>query len=569
MTNLFAFAVQVAIVIGAGAALAAAFRLRTPRATLAYWQAILAFCLLLPLVQPWHETVAPPIHVSTDGAVAIETVAAASAVTAAPPRAPRWSAATLMWLILAGGALLRAGWLVVGAVRLQRLRRDAVRLVPPPDPFLTAEDRIGVHADVHVSDHVAGAVTFGLLRPVIVLTPAVLTMPSHVQEAIAYHELLHVRRRDWLYEIFEEAVRTVFWFHPGIWWLIGRIQLSREQVVDGDTIHLTQSRERYVDALLVVALTKSPLALVPAPPFLRRALLKKRVAQILQETTMTTRRLIASLSASAAALMLAATAAVHSFPLEAQVQPTSDTGAPVQIVKGGEHLLHASLPEYPRRAIEQRVEGDVQLDLVLDDRGEVSDARVMTGPDELRRAALESVLQWHYARAALGASSVQTTLRFHLPAAEPEKRAKFGVAFTTEDGHKREFLFNNAELAEHRMTELRRALEDPTASPEQRDEWKKLLAENELLLKKIRADREQEVGRRSEGPLKLVQIRTERVTPETANEVMSRAGVKIGDTISETTAKQIGEIAKSVDEHLRVAFRDDGKGGMVLTLLNP
>ena len=170
------------------------------------------------------------------------------------------------------------------------------------------------------------------------------------------------------------------------------------------------------------------MALVPAPLFLRRRLLKQRVAQILQETTMTTRRLIASLTASTAALALATTVAVRSFPLEARDRPSrrrNPTGAPIQIVKGGEHLLHASLPEYPRRAIEQRVQGDVVLDLVTDERGEVSDARVLSGPDELRRAALESALQWHYSPEALRSTTLQTTLRFNLPAgnAEFENRA--------------------------------------------------------------------------------------------------------------------------------------------------
>ena len=126
---------------------------------------------------------------------------------------------------------------------------------------------------------------------------------------------------------------------------------------------------------------------------------------------MTTRRLIASLTASGAALALAATVAVRSFPLEAQGQRPAAAAAqqtrggdPIQIVKGAEHLLHAALPEYPHRAIEQRVEGDVLLDLAIDDRGEVSDARVLSGPDELRKAALESVLQWHYSPDAFARS---------------------------------------------------------------------------------------------------------------------------------------------------------------------
>ena len=239
----------------------------------------------------------------------------------------------------------------------------------------------------------------------------------------------------------KKAIRTVFWFHPAIWWLIGRIQLSREQVVDQAAIRLTESKERYLDALLAVALNKSTTALVPAPLFLRRNLLKKRVAQILQETTMTTRRLIASLTASSR-----------------RTRPRGDRGRPlVPARSAGTGASHRSrradrfrssrgastcctphFSEYPRRAIEQQVQGDVLLDLVTDERGEVSDARVLSGPDELRRAALESVLQWHYSPEALRSTSLQATLRFSLPADRLQSRrsARTHVARQDEDDEK-------------------------------------------------------------------------------------------------------------------------------------
>ena len=78
-------------------------------------------------------------------------------------------------------------------------------------------------------------------------------MPYRAQEAIACHELTHVRRRDWAAAMIEEVVRAVFWFHPGIWWLLGQIQLAREQTVDAQVIGITASRKHYIDALLAVA----------------------------------------------------------------------------------------------------------------------------------------------------------------------------------------------------------------------------------------------------------------------------------------------------------------------------
>jgi TonB family protein len=561
-----------------GAALAVIFRIREPRVTLACWRTLLAVCLLLPLCQPWLTGHAPIAELS----IARQGIEVESQASPARAASTSWSITSLALLILCAGAAIRAVWLTIGAWTLARLRRTAQRLAPLPAPFCDAEARLGVQPGIFVSDRIAGPITFGWRRPVVIVPPSVLDMPLHVQEAIAYHELLHVRRQDWLFEVLEEAVRTVFWFHPAMWWLIGRIQLSREQVVDGAAVGLTHSKERYVDALLIVALNKSRVSLVPAPLFLRRSLLRQRVAQILQETTMTTRRLIASLTVSTAALAFAAIVAVRSFPLEAQGTvgfAQESGGGPVQIVKGGDHLMHASLSEYPRRAIEQQVQGDVVLDLVTDERGEVSDARVLSGPDELRRAALESVLQWHYSPDALRSTSLQATLRFSLPAGDSEREARaHTLRFKTEDDEKAND--SPAARAEHLMKELSEALQDPSASDQQKDEWKRSYAEQATLLEKIRAD--QATGRESvhifrtapgrplfEGSPRLVQIRSERVTSATMSELTRRAGIHVGDQISEEAAKRIRDIATSLDEHLRVSFRGDGKGGVVVMVLNP
>jgi TonB family protein len=572
LPNLVAFVAQVAVIVGAGGLLAWAFGLRAPRVVLAYWQALLFACMLLPVIQPWQETFAPaaPTSATIAQAVLTEPSEPMATTTTAPvtPSAPR-SIAFWVFLILGAGIASRALWLVVGATRLHWLRRTA-RPIDPPPAFLWAQDRVGSCAAIGLSDRVSGPITFGVRHPIVILPPAVLTMDARVQEAIACHELLHVRRRDWLWEILEEGVRTVFWFHPAVWWLIGRIQLTREQVVDDITIGVTNSREQYVNALLVVALAKSPITLVPAPLFLRKSLLKQRVAQILQETTMSTRRLVASIGVSAIALVLAATVAVRSFPLKAE-ELVQSSNEPVQILKGGEHLLHGSLPEYPKRAIENKVEGDVALEVTLDERGEVSDARVLIGPEELRRPALESVLQWHYSPADLKSTTLQATLRFRLPSGEVEfEGRKHGFAvLKAKEGFKEGDLASETEKVEHLMKELEHALADPTASPEQREEWKAKLADSHRLIEKLRAEREGRAGQAPEGPARLVQIRSERVTDDTMKEFMAHAGISVGDTLDKSTVKRIFDAAFSVDEHLSVRFHNDGNGGMVLSLINP
>jgi TonB family protein len=577
LRNLLAFGMQSGLLVGGGILLMKACRLDEPRVSLAYWRALLLACLLLPFCQPW-QTVSSNITAAGVGSPAPMT-AAGSTLPPVPTVLSQKgiSPERLIVIVLGAGAALRAMWLAIGAWTLARIRRQANRLDPLPEAIARAQEQVGVSAAMALSDRVAGPITFGLRRPVVVFPPAVIAMAAPVQHAIACHELLHVRRRDWVVHLVEEAIRTIFWFHPGVWWLVDRIQLTREQVVDQESIALVDSRDRYVEALLAVAIARSPRLFTPAPAFFRRSLLKKRVAQILQEKTMTTRRLMISIGASAAALALAATVAVRSFPLYAEGQARSTSSKPVEIVKGGEHLLHGELPEYPRRAIDQKVEGDVLLDIAVDDQGEVSDARVLSGPDDLRKAALGAVLGWHYSPASLRSASTQATIRFTLAVANATYH---GVAYTTEMKEPNGEL-TNAQRLERMMTELQQAMKDPNLSPSQRDEYKAKAAAITVQMAHIRAEREAAEGRSvgysierkevksaNQGPLRLVKVESERVAPEAVSEVLKRAGLKVGDPVTEDSLKVLRAAAAAVDEHFTVVMHTDGRGGASVVLVS-
>ena len=71
--------------------------------------------------------------------------------------------------------------------------------------------------------------------------------------------------------------------------------------------------------------------------------------------------------------------------------------AGITVDLNGATLLHRTPVTYPEAARTKNVKGSVRLEVTLDATGNVSDARVLTGPEELRKAALQSVLGWHFA----------------------------------------------------------------------------------------------------------------------------------------------------------------------------
>lgn len=382
-TNLAAYSLQVGLLVAIAAVVPAALRLRAPAARLAYWHVLLAACVVLPLVRPWQSEAVTLVRPVVNSAVPVSAAAPLNAT----PREFDWSAAVL-WL-LAGGVALRLGLLGLGLWRLRRYRLQS-------QPFATAYD-----ADIRISPEVSSPVTFGARRPVILVPERFPELAPAMQQAILCHEILHIERHDWLFTMAEEVVRAVFWFHPAVWWVLGEIQLAREQAVDQRVVEITAARDPYVDALLAMAGARPQLDLAPAPLFLRKRHLKQRVVQIFKEASMSRKRLISSLVTAFAVLAAACWFVSGAIPLTAAPQTVTD--APGVLVNlNGARVMHRSSVTYPRDAIAKGVQGTVVVQVKLDANGEVTDASVLSGPDELRRNVLETVLNWHFMKDSAG-----------------------------------------------------------------------------------------------------------------------------------------------------------------------
>lgn len=101
-------------------------------------------------------------------------------------------------------------------------------------------------------------------------------------------------------------------------------------------------------------------------------------------------------------LFVALTAAVI---LAAAPQAASDAPG-VTVSLHGAEVLHRTGVNYPAEAMRGGIQGTVSVEVKLDESGEVTDAQVLTGPEELRKPVLESVLHWHFAAAAAGSTRV-------------------------------------------------------------------------------------------------------------------------------------------------------------------
>ncbi len=319
LANFVACWLQAAVITTAAALLLRILPVRSPSIALAYLQALLCVCMLLPAVEPWR---AAPV---TTGISA----AAVSVFRVSTPRAVPISASKVLFALLALGAAARLIWLVAGYAKLRGYRSRATPLAIEPLPIAR-----GARAAVYVSPEVSGPVTFSFRHPAVLLPSRWLDLDPARQNAILCHELLHVRRKDWVFHVTEEIIRALLWFHPAVWWLIAEIRLSREQVVDRMVVRLTGAKRSYIEVLLDFAGIDSP---VTAPAFTHKRRLTRRIKSLLQEVSMTKSRSITSLASITVCLAAAGAVAVWSFPLQSVTSTfiAKDDSAPAAGIVGG------------------------------------------------------------------------------------------------------------------------------------------------------------------------------------------------------------------------------------------
>lgn len=116
-------------------------------------------------------------------------------------------------------------------------------------------------------------------------------------------------------------------------------------------------------------------------------------------------RLVATYSLITALATTTAWLSTTTFPLQATPQFDQRTSG----VTGAEVVLRQA-PIYPSLAKRRGIEGTVVVEVTIAENGSAADARVLSGPRELRRAALESVLQWQFKNG----QTAQVTINFSL-----------------------------------------------------------------------------------------------------------------------------------------------------------
>ncbi|HEX2688103.1 MAG TPA: M56 family metallopeptidase [Kofleriaceae bacterium] len=229
------------------------------------WQAAVWLVVLVKFVLPWGPAL-PWSLADLFAAIGHHDPGAMLVVPAAGP-APV-AAVSGAWLVLAGAWLAGAAVVLGRALIAQRRVAGAARRASPAPAharallatFARRPPRL-VIGEPTVGPHVVG-----IVRPIIVIPPALLDDPVLLGPALL-HELAHIRRHDALARVVQLVAGAVFFFWPVVWLVNRRLDLAREAACDAWALDASEvPRPAYARLLVRMAQLRAADAASLAAP---------------------------------------------------------------------------------------------------------------------------------------------------------------------------------------------------------------------------------------------------------------------------------------------------------------
>jgi TonB family protein len=248
--------------------------------------------------------------------------------------------------------------------------------------------------------------------------------------------------------------------------------------------------------------------------------------------------------------------------VRAQAQPDAPG---VHVDLGSSAVIHRAPVAYPAAAQIGNIRGTVSVELHMDASGNVSDARVLSGPEELRKPVLESVLGWHFTPDAAGATRV-VNVEFQAPAQEKPQaaaRAAGDLNRTVQVQATTQFL--KAEIVRARANlDQARALElDPDSIRAREAELRARLVGLEMRL------RDTAVQKQFEGRV-LRNIRLVGLDISTEDFLAhAQLPIRAGDTLTQSSIEATIAAVRKFDEHLGDRWALMDPNGIELTIFAP
>ncbi len=228
---------------------------------------------------------------------------------------------TILWLT---GVCICAVFFVIAYLRC---RREFEMSLPVHHDFSARwlrEHPLRRRVQLRQSDRIKTPLTYGVLKPVILLPKETDWNDSRQLSYVLLHEQIHIRRLDSLRKLVMTAALCIHWFNPFVWLMYILFNRDMELVCDEAVVHACgrRSRSAYARTLISMEERKSPA--LPLCNSFSRSAVKERVTAVMKTKKMTLWLGIVCVVILAAVVVFLATSADSGRPQETeQMEPES------------------------------------------------------------------------------------------------------------------------------------------------------------------------------------------------------------------------------------------------------
>jgi len=179
---------------------------------------------------------------AADGVIRAASTESDSAAAERPsPGEYRWALAVMVY---AAGLGFFVSLVIFGRLGIRRWRVEGTPVVDTRvlETFGRVRDRLGVAREVDILENanVPAPLVIGAFRPAVLLPKGMARSLSDTDlDAMALHEMAHVKRNDSLVLTLASLVRAVFFFHPGVWFVARRVSTFAEQAADDGVLEVS------------------------------------------------------------------------------------------------------------------------------------------------------------------------------------------------------------------------------------------------------------------------------------------------------------------------------------------
>ena len=264
-----------------------------------------------------EATLAPVAPQAPPVAVAPQAPAAPQASPAAAPEAGPMPTLTRVWLAV---SLLLA--LLLGLAYARGLRNFR-RARPLQSPFIRAwlkENALRCPLEVRLCPRIDSPMTYGLLRPVILLPESAGKADTRTLLCALEHELSHIRHFDAVWKLLIAVAVCLHWFNPLVWAMAILAGRDIELCCDARVLRRGGKEERRAYASALLRMEEARARILPLTNAFSRNALEERIGAIMNAKKISITALLLTLLIVAVALTAFAAA-----PESGTATPPADT----------------------------------------------------------------------------------------------------------------------------------------------------------------------------------------------------------------------------------------------------